>query len=461
MNILLRDVEIHGRRVDVRTVGDRITEIGAALDPCGSEVVDGHGGALIPGLADHHLHLWAMAADLESVRCSPTAVGDPAGLAAALGTAPVDAHGWVRGVGYHEELAGLLDADTLDRIHPDRPVRIQHASGAVWFLNSAAIRATDLASARHPGVERDATGLPVGRVWRADDWLRTRLPSGEPPRLNEISRRLTGFGITSVTDATPRLDQSRVDLVRTSLESGEISQHVTLLGAPLKMNLREPRLAAGPWKIVLADSGLPGLDDLVTEIREAHAAARPVAAHCVTGPSLFLFLAALDEAGFVSGDRIEHAAVVPPEAVAMISERKLRVVTQPGFLADRGDRFAAGTPRAEHGDLYRCRSLIDAGIAVALSSDAPYGPLDPWQVIAAATTRRIPGGRTLGGSEALTPAAALARYLAPTHDPGGTPRRLVAGGAADLVLLRHSLDDALHEPSSEQVRAVFVAGEHR
>src|SRR3546814_9446763 len=95
----------------------------------------------------------------------------------------------------------------------------------------------------------------------------------------------------------------------------------------------------------------------------------------------------------------------------MLAERDLRVVTQPGFLADRGDRFAAGTPAAEHGDLYRCRSLLDAGIPVALSSDAPYGPADPWQVIAAAAGRRTPDGSVLGPAETITAADALDAYL--------------------------------------------------
>src|SRR3546814_127200 len=267
-----------------------------------------------------------------------------------------------------------------------------------------------------------------------------------------------GFGITAVTDATPRLTPEQVDLLRSAQACGELVQHVTLLGAPLDVDVREPRLWAGPWKIVLADSGLPALDQLVTEIRDAHAAARPVAAHSVTTASLLLLLAALDEAGSLPGDRVEHAAVVPPEVVPMLAERDLRVVTQPGFLADRGDRFAAGTPAAEHGDLYRCRSLLDAGIPVALSSDAPYGPADPWQVIAAAAGRRTPDGSVLGPAETITAADALDAYLAPADDPGGLPRRLQVGGVADLVLLDRPLEMALQAPSAEHVQSVFIGG---
>ncbi len=47
-------------------------------------------------------------------------------------------------------------------------------------------------------------------------------------------------------------------------------------------------LAAGPYKIVLADSGLPPCDELTDRIRTAHAASRPVAVHCVTREALVL-----------------------------------------------------------------------------------------------------------------------------------------------------------------------------
>src|SRR3546814_13423369 len=80
MSFLLCDVQVAGKRVDVRLLDDRIDAIGVDLDPRGAEVVPGRGGALLPGLTDHHLHLLAMAADLESVRFTPSAVGDGDGL---------------------------------------------------------------------------------------------------------------------------------------------------------------------------------------------------------------------------------------------------------------------------------------------------------------------------------------------------------------------------------------------
>jgi predicted amidohydrolase YtcJ len=226
---------------------------------------------------------------------------------------------------------------------------------------------------------------------------------------------------------------------------------VHLLGAPLDAP-PPPPLTAGPYKIVIADSGLPDLDALTDRIRVAHAAGRAVAAHCVTREALVLFLAALDGAGARRGDRIEHAALVPQELVAELAHRRIAVVTQPGFLADRGDDFLRDLPAVDHPDLYRAASLRAAGVALALSSDAPYGPADPWQVLAAATTRRTPAGTVAGPDERLAPAAALAAHLAPPEDPGGPPRRIHVGAPADLILLDRPLPTALAELPRNPVR---------
>ncbi|WP_345382238.1 amidohydrolase family protein [Pseudonocardia yuanmonensis] len=437
-DLVLRDAEVDGSRVDVR-VRDGLVAVVAPAGTLRGPALGCGGAALLPGLVDHHVHLHALAAARRSVDCS-----NPARLAAALGTAVADEHGWVRGTGYPGD---DLDARTLDALHPARPVRVQHRSGALWVLNSRALAA--LGPLDHAGVERAADGTPTGRLFRADDWLRTRLPAAVLPDLTEVGRELAGYGITAVIDATPDL----ADEAARALTA--VPQRVTLLGLPLDATVPS-KAAVGPLKIVLADSGLPPFDELVARIGAAHAAGRGVAVHSVTRESLVLLLAALDEAGRHPADRVEHAALVPEELVPAL--RGLAVVTQPGFLADRGDLFRREVPAEEHGDLYRCRSLLEAGVAVAFSSDAPYGPVDPWTVIGAATTRRTPDGAPLTPGEALTARQALDAYLAPPDDPGGPARRIVPGDPADLVLLDRPLAQVLTAPSAHAVRGTMIGG---
>ena len=289
-SFVLRGCEVEGRIVDVRIRGARVTDVGDVRCGPDEEAIDALGGALLPGLHDAHLHLLALAAAARSLSCGPPVVIDRAGLPAALAGAPADARGWVRGVGYVETVAGDLDAATLDRLHRDRPVRVQHRSGALWAVNSKGIDRLGLDRTDHPGVERSADGSATG-LWRADTWLRTRLPATDLPDLETVGRRLAGFGITSVCDATPDLDHSALASLAKASARGALPTRLQVLGAPLQFGALPAPLTTGPYKIVLADSGLPDIDQLADRIRAAHSADRAVAVHCVTRQALVLLLA--------------------------------------------------------------------------------------------------------------------------------------------------------------------------
>ena len=180
--MLIRRCEIDGRApLDVRIAGDRIAEIADRIEPlAGEPVIDAAGGALLPGLHDHHIHLFALAAALRSVPCGPPSIRRLDELARALADHRVADDEWLRGVGYHESVAGDLDRVVLDRLVSDRPLRVQHRSGAAWFLNSRAIELLGLDGAVDaPGVERVADGRATGRLFRCDKLLRESV-TGEP-----------------------------------------------------------------------------------------------------------------------------------------------------------------------------------------------------------------------------------------------------------------------------------------
>src|SRR4051794_16243863 len=54
--LLIRDAEVPGvPGVDVRIQGDRVAEIGPGLTPMTTAVLHAGGGAVLPGLHDHHV----------------------------------------------------------------------------------------------------------------------------------------------------------------------------------------------------------------------------------------------------------------------------------------------------------------------------------------------------------------------------------------------------------------------
>ena len=89
-----------------------------------------------------------------------------------------------------------------------------------------------------------------------------------------------------------------------------------------------------------------------------------MAIHCVTAVGAAVAVAAIAEVGPVPGDRIEHGAVLPLDLARRIAELGITVVTNPGFVAERGDRYALEVDAADRPDLWRCRSLLDAGVRV-------------------------------------------------------------------------------------------------
>jgi len=448
MSVLFRDAEVGGKRLDVRIADGVVTHLGNGLPPA-DETVDAAGGALLPGLHDHHVHLLALAAARASVAVGSEHVDGLDGLARVLRQAPVR-NGWVRATGYHESVAGDLDRDVLDRVMPDVPVRVQHRGGALWILNSAALRTIEGFLDETADVERDASGRPTGRLWRYDARLRPALPSA-PPDLGTVGRELAALGVTGVTDATPDLDDAGVELLARAHVGGLLPQRVTLLGASVAA-ATSAGFDAGPRKLMLRDHDLPTYDVLVAMIRRARNEQRPVAVHCVTRESLILTLAALDEVGAATGDRIEHASVVPPEVMAWMARLGVVVVTQPDLVRSREDQYRSDVATDDLPHLYPYASLLEAGVEVCASSDAPYGTIDPWQVIATAS------GRALGIHERVSAAIALDGYLRPPSSPGGQARRVLPGTPADLVLLDRPLREALAAPHARHVAATWIGG---
>jgi predicted amidohydrolase YtcJ len=456
--LVLHDVEVEGRPgVDVRLEGGRIAEIGEGLSRAG-ETLDGRGGALIPGLIDHHIHLLATAAQAQSLRLEGLAGAAAFGAALRGALAERPAGAWLRATGYHERIAGELDRQVLDRLAPGHAVRVQHQTGSLWMLNSRALAAVGAETGPSGQVERDASGRPTGRIWRGDAWLRARLREG-PPDLAPLGRTLAAFGITGLTDASATTDATAAAVLAEARRRGDLPQRLTLMAAEALEAPADGAFDVGPVKVLLDDARLPDLDDFIARIEGARPQGRAVAVHCVTAGELALTLAAFEAAGARPGDRIEHGGVISAAAVPVLAAMRLTVVTQPAFTAERGDRYLAEVDAAEQGDLYRCASLLGAGIAVAASSDAPYAQPDPWAGIAAATTRRTRAGRPLGLTERVDAHRALELYLAPRAQPGGPPRRVIAGAPADLCLLDAPLAEALAEPSAGRVRATFVGGD--
>lgn len=456
MRIRLRNAEVEGLRADVTVEGATVALVdGEYVHE--DTTIDAAGGAVIPGLHDHHLHLLAMAARSVDLRT----VGTLDELQATLrATRQV----WVRATGYHESIGGHLDRHVLDRLVPDRPARVQHRSGALWMLNTAALDQVRAGLDDSVDVERDEAGEPNGRLWRYDSRLRAASGLGGVKAeldVGEVGDRLLRLGITGVTDATPDLDSEAISLLSDARRDRLLPQEVILLGVPddwRPVGDERSGLTGGPAKLLLRDHDLPHVSTIAGWVRRRRLSGRAVAIHVVTSEALALVVAALDEVGTHVGDRIEHASVVPPALREDLARLRLRVVTQPDFVRSRGRQYLDDLEPFDLGFLYPYHSLISCGVAVAPSSDAPFGDVDPWRIIRSAARRTTSAGGVLGQGERVPAAIALSGYLSDPLEPGGAARSIVHGASGSVCLLRRPLAEVLRDPDRDLVRVVTVGG---
>jgi predicted amidohydrolase YtcJ len=427
--LIKRATLLDGTETNIR-VSARIDEVGVDLvaNP-GEALLDAGGGTVLPGLHDHHVHVRSAASALDSFNVGPPGVSTKAQLAQILSNATPGPDGWIRAVGYHESVAGELDRAALDALVHDIPLRIQHRSGALWILNSAALGRVGLAE--HPD----------GRLRSADRGWSDALQLRETD-LAELSRRITATGVTGVTDATPDLGADDMVSLIVAHRRGEFRPRLRFLS---------------PGKKILQDDRLD-LDALIHWIAENHNADKPVAVHCVTAAQLVVTIAALHVAGSHPLDRIEHASVVPDENLADLAELGLTVVTQPNFVAERGDQYLADIPAAEHGQLWRVASLLKATVPVALSTDMPFGHGDPWTAMRSAVHRTTLSGAVLGADECVSARTALTMFLGRSDQPGRA-RTVDPGQPGDLCVLTEPPETALAELDAGMVAATIIGGE--
>ena len=423
--MIIRNAEIEGKLTDVLLEGGLIQAIGKNIGE--GESFDAKGGALIPGLHDHHIHLNATAAAMNSVRCGPPEVTSKAQLIKALNQ---EGDGWLRGVGYHHSVAGEIDRVWLDKYGPDRPIRIQHRSGRLWILNTLAM------------MELGITKPETGRLLDSDLKIRTQ---SDFPDLGPLIQRLLSYGITGVTEVTPSNGVAE-------------NEHYKRAAAPLRLSVmgRSDLTSSQSQHLKLHyhDHDLPALDALADEMKQAHNAGRNIAAYCVTRTELMLTLAALDMAGPVYGDRIEHSAIADDAAIEWMSKLGVIVVTQPNFIAEREQAYVKDVPQDEHKNLWRLKSFADAGLKMAAGSDAPFGDPNPWAAMAAAAAR--PSGFE---GESVSPEMALELYTKPSTDAGGAARQIEVGAMADMCLLDRPWSSARETLAEVIVKATWINGD--
>lgn len=455
-------------------------------------VIDCARGTLMPGFHDAHLHLLAYAASLLAVDCRPSSVNSVGDIARKIGDrasrTPIGE--WIRATGYDE-------TSLRDRRHPTRrdlddatslhPVRLDHRSGHASVLNTMALERVGIGDSfsEPPGgtVERELdTGSPSGLLLEMQDYLEDRTSAYSAEEIESsvetASRILLEHGVTSVQDATHQNSVSRWDFLGNLHNSIRDMPRVTLmpgyrhlrgfLERGLDFGSGDPRLRIGHVKImVTASSGslVPDKSELTLMVSECVESGFPVAVHAVEAEvvrSAAEAISAVPASNDVSAlHRIEHGSECPPGVLEALVQSSAKVVTQPSFVYQNGDRYLSTVDGEMLPHLYSVGSFMERGIDVAFGSDAPFGGPDPMHGIFSAVERKTASGSVLAANERVGLLEALESYTAASARASGIAGQvgtIMPGMYADMVLFEEDITSVRPERLIELRPVMTILG---
>ncbi|MCS5714407.1 amidohydrolase family protein [Herbiconiux sp. CPCC 205716] len=460
-----------GAAVDIVIADGEIAVISPAGDgaPKGFERIELDGRWVVPGLWDNHVHFtsWAAVAqrlDVAAARSAAeaaTLVGEAERSEAARGASEHggDVHPLI-GIGFRDALwPDEPSAALLDAVSGSRPVVLISADLHCCWLNTAALRRF--------GLDGDQAGSPRGVLREEPAFAVQRALGDLPDELTDAwaldaARAAAARGVVGVVDlemtwnATTwaRRAANGHDLLR--VEFGVYPQH---LERAIAEGLRSGEaldgtgglVQVGPFKVI-TDGSLntrtaycfdeyPGLEgqphsrglltvppkELRALLLRAREAGLVPAVHAIGDHANRLVLDAFEALG--AGGSLEHAQLLAETDIPRFARLGVTASVQPEHAMDDrdvADRYWAGRT----GLAFALESLRAAGATLALGSDAPVAPLDPWVTMAAAVGRSRNGREPWHPEQRIPATAALA---ASTRGRGSVR----TGDLADLAVIEH------------------------
>lgn len=473
-------------------VGDdgRIAAVGAYADLISQadglvEQIDLAGRTLIPGFNDAHIHVSWLGLQLTRwvdarIHVSPdipTIVQRYAQRAAVL---PADT--WIEGMGYNEALlpeGRHLTRDDLDEASMSHPLYLVRSCGHVAVVNSRALELAGITAETPdpPGgvILRDADGEPTGILQETAMTLAQHLipePTIEEKKaaIEATTDYLLSLGVTAATD--PDVMPDWVEIYREMDRDGQLRMRLNLLASrrsgdqivplPEKHVSEWLRLdsvkffsdggmtsATAAISVPYRETGTLGVliydtDMMVDMMWESHHNGFRIATHANGDRAIEQVVGVYElvnqrEPRPDLRHRIEHLALPTQDHLARCAHLGVMVATQTVFISAMGATFRRYMPEQFYPIAYGVKAMQDAGLEVALSTDAPVVPdANPFIGLKAALDRHDHAGNPLGEEQGITPAEALRAYTLSGAIMSGDEGRigsLSVGKWADMAIL--------------------------
>ena len=463
--------------------GEFIIAVGAtadieALARAQTRRIDLQGRTVVPGFNDAHAHF---SVDPEGQHLSFATMEpswDEVRGAITRTAAKAPAGTWIYGVvGHSVVLDERVTRAALDRVAPAHPVLLRAYYGHGYILNTAAMRSLvikdDEPDPFGGHFERVKGSNRInGRVWEYAAWnldrlLGQRVTDEEAiAAMRAMAQEALGFGITSLQlmPASMSIDRFVELLVKAELpvrvraipfaltEVGRRHRSETRRAPFLKYPTSNVTVSGIKWVLdgtpyergaaLRGDyADKPGARgalnfpeaEVGVMVREAVDIDQPLLFHVAGDRSAALVIDTLENHRAV-GDwparrvRLEHGDGVIADLIPRARALGLIVVQNPSHFSDAAlfhARWGTG--------MQPLRSLIEAGIPVAIGSD---GPLNPGLNIMLATLHPSSPGEAITREQALRAYTTVSAFAEQTENVKGT---LTAGKVADLAVLSHDI----------------------
>jgi len=477
-----------GKVYCIGTLTQVLLECGGAES---SDVIQLRGRFLMPGFNDAHVRLGGAGRDKLNIALQgATSIADVQKLVEAA----VSKHRigeWILGSGWDPSRWGDSKFPTrldLDKVAPNNPVCLEHVSGHIAVVNSAALKHAEIfADTPEPAggkIERFEDGEPTGVLKeRAVQMVTQRIPDpSEAERRKGIELvldELAQNGVTSVQDFS-EWDDFR--LYNSLKQDKKLTVRITEwlpfdLPTDSLQNMRaeggttDPWLKTGALKAFLdgvlstrtAALLAPYSDDPSTSgiLREDPEKLKSMAIERDRLGFQLALLATGDRANHIALDtfetitrvnaprdrrgRIEHAQVVAPEDIKRFGPLHVIASMQPCHEANdlRWAEQRLGPERSK--GAFSWNSLQRAGATLAFGTDYDVEPINPLRGLYACVSREAPEGGPPGGwipqeklpvedcIRAYTTGSAFAEFM------DGKKGELKVGEFADFVVLSQDL----------------------
>ncbi len=490
--------------------GDKIVFVGKNEDvkkfiTTSTEVIDCNGRFVMPGLIEGHGHIHGMGASLINLNLMKVKNWEEIVALVAEAAKKAKPGDWIIGRGWHQEkwdhtpqknFLGYPYYEELDKVSPDNPVLLTHASGHSSYVNGKALQLAGITEKTpNPAggdIVKDPSGRLVGVLEETAQSLVSRAygtwnnKRSEEDRKKEWQKSIfmaeqecLKYGVTSFVDAGSSFQQ--VAWMKELAQQGKLNiRHWLMVRSGIQalkanekvfpiinegngyLNVRAIKVsldgALGSYGAWLLESYNDRKDFLgqntfsIPELRQiADFAWKKDLQLCVHAigdranrETIDIFAEQIKQNPAKDHRwRIEHAQHLHPSDIPRFKEWNI-IASMQGIHCTSDALFVykrLGEKRAEEG-AYMWRSFLNAGVLVNNGTDVPVEDIDPFANLHASVTRKLKDGSSFFPAQKMTREEALYSYTLANAKAAFEEKQkgsLEVGKLADIVMFSENL----------------------